>query len=238
MELEGKVAIITGASGGIGKAIAHSLDEAGMKLILTARSPDKLDKLASSLQQAKAVAGEVTAPELPSQLMDKALQAFNRVDVVINSAGVMNVGKIEEVDIEKMCQMVRLNVEALYRMSYVALKHFKQVGSGFVVNLSSIAGLKTSAQYGAYSGTKFAVEAFTDSLRMELAGTNIGIACIEPGTVDTGLYDNWNEDRKDAISAGGMLQPEDVARYVRFVIEQPPHIIIPRLLVVPSSQPV
>ena len=238
MELQNNVAIVTGATGGIGEAIAKNLNDAGMKLVITARSQDKLDQLKSKLQAAEAIAGDATDPELPQKLMDRALEVFGRVDVVVNNAGLMDVGKIEEIDIDQICQMVRINVESLYRMSYLALKHFKQTGSGFVLNMSSIAGLKTSAKYPAYCGTKFAVEAFTDSLRMELAGSNIGIACIEPGTVDTGLYDQWSQDQKDAIAAGGMLQPDEIAHYVRFILEQPPHIRIPRLLVVPAAQPV
>ena len=238
MELQNNVGIVTGATGGIGEAITKTLNDAGMKLVITARSQDKLDQLKSKLQAAEAIAGDATDPELPQKLMDRALEVFGRVDVVVNNAGLMDVGKIEEIDIDKICQMVRINVESLYRMSYLALKHFKQTGSGFVLNMSSIAGLKTSAKYPAYCGTKFAVEAFTDSLRMELAGSNIGIACIEPGTVDTGLYDQWSQDQKDAIAAGGMLQPDEIAHYVRFILEQPPHIRIPRLLVVPAAQPV
>lgn len=238
MELSQKVAIITGASSGIGKAIAQNLDAAGMKLVLTARSQDKLEQLAASLQQAKVFAAVITEPDVPQQLVDFTLQSFGRLDVVINNAGAMTVGSIEEVDIEAICQMVRLNVESVYRLAYVALRHFKQAGSGFLINTSSIAGLKTAPQYGAYNGTKYAVEAFTDALRMELAGTGIKVAAIAPGTVDTGLYDHWNQDDKGWIMSGGALQPEDIARSVRFVLEQPDHVLIPRLLVVPANQPV
>lgn len=238
MELQDRVAIITGATGGIGEAIAKNLSDAGMKLVITARSQGKLDQLKSELKTAEVVAGDATDPELPQTLIDRALKAFGRVDVIVNNAGLMTVGMIEDVDIDNVCQMVRINVESLYRTSYVALKHFKQTGSGFILNVSSIAGLKTSAKYPAYCGTKFAVEAFTDSLRMELAGSNISIACIQPGTVDTGLYDQWSQEQKDAIAAGGMLQPDEIAYYVRFILEQPPHLLIPRLLVVPAAQPV
>jgi NADP-dependent 3-hydroxy acid dehydrogenase YdfG len=238
MELQGKVALITGASSGIGKAIARDLDAAGMKLVLTARSQDKLEQLASTLNQAEIFAGEITAPEIPQQLVDFALDKFGQLDVLLNNAGVMTVGAIEDVDIEAICQMVRLNVESVYRMAYTVLRHFKKVGSGFLINTSSIAGLKTAPQYGAYNGTKFAVEAFTDALRVELAGTGIKVAAIAPGTVDTGLYDSWSKDDKDYITSGGALQPEDIARCVRFILEQPEHILIPRLLAVPTNQPV
>ncbi|MBP5976265.1 SDR family oxidoreductase [Brasilonema sp. CT11] len=238
MNLQNKVAIITGASGGIGEAVAKDLDAAGMSLVLTARSQDKLEHLASNLRNAKAVPSEITDPELPQKLVDFAIQSFGRLDVVFNNAGVMTVGAIVDVDVEAICQMVRINVESAYRMAYTALRHFKESGSGFLINTSSIAGLKTTPQFGAYCGTKFAIEAFTDSLRMELAGTNIRVASIAPGSVDTGLYDHWDHNQKEFIASGGLLQPQDIARCVRFVLEQPPHVLIPRLLVVPSAQPV
>lgn len=238
MNLENKVAIITGASGGIGEAVAKNLDEAGMKLVLTARSKDKLEKLASSLRHAEVIASEITDPTLPEKLLDVALKSFGQLDVVFNNAGVMNVGSIEEVDIEKICEMVRINVESVIRMTYVALRHFKKTGSGFVLNTSSISALKTVPHLGAYCGTKAAIEMFTDALRMELAGTGIGVACIQPGTVDTGLYKDWDEQHKDFINSGGALLPEDVARSVRFILEQSPQVLIPRLLIVPPAQPV
>lgn len=238
MNLQDKVALITGASSGIGKAIAQELDAAGMKLVLTARSQDKLEQVASSLKQAKVIAGAITDPDVPQKLIDFAIESFGQLDVVLNNAGGMTVGSIEEVDIEAICQMVRLNVESVYRLAYIVLRHFKKAGSGFLINTSSIAGLKTAPQYGAYNGTKFAVEAFTDSLRMELAGTGIKVAAIAPGTVDTGLYDHWNQENKEYVASGGVLQPEDIARCVRFLLEQPDHVLIPRLLVVPTNQPV
>lgn len=238
MELAGKTAIITGASSGIGKAIAQELDAAGMNLVLTARTQDKLDQLAASLKNAKVLAAAITDPDVPQKLVDFAITTFGQLDVVINNAGAMTVGSIEEVDIEAICQMVRLNVESVYRLAYIALRHFKQAGSGFLINTSSIAGLKTSAKTGAYSGTKFAVEAFTDALRMELAGTGVKVAAIAPGTVDTGLYDHWGQDSKNWVMTGGALQPQDIARCVRFVLEQPDHVLIPRMLAVPINQPV
>ncbi len=238
MELQNKVALITGASSGIGKAIAQALDAAGMRLILTARSQDKLEQIASSLSQAKVFAGAITDSEIPQKLVEFTLENYGQLDVVLNNAGVMTVGSIEDVDIEAVCQMVRLNVESVYRMAYTVLRHFKTVGSGFLINTSSIAGLKTAPRYAAYNGTKYAVEAFTDALRMELAGTGIKVAAIAPGTVDTGLYDQWSQDDKSYITSGGALEPEDIARCVRFILEQPDHVLIPRLLAVPTNQPV
>lgn len=238
MKLAGKTAIITGASSGIGKAIAQDLDAVGMNLVLTARSQDKLDQLAASLKNAKVLAAAITEPDVPQKLVDFAIATFGQLDVVINNAGVMTVGSIEEVSIEAICQMVRLNVESVYRLAYVALRYFKKAGSGFLINTSSIAGLKTAPQYGAYNGTKYAIEAFTDALRMELAGTGVKVSAIAPGTVATNLYDHWSQDDKNYINSGGALHPEDIARCVRFVLEQPDHVLIPRMLAVPANQPV
>lgn len=238
MDLNNKVAIITGASSGIGKAIALELDKAGMKLILTARSEDKLKDLAAECKNAKVYAASITEPETPQKLLDFALDTYGQLDVLINNAGMMAVGAIEKIDIEKICLMARLNVESVYRMAYTVLKHFKQTDSGFVINTSSVAGLKTSPKQAAYDGTKHAVEAFTDSLRMELASTKIKVAAIAPGTVDTGLYDKWDDEDADYIKSGGVLQPEDIARCVRFVLEQPEGVMIPRMLAVPTNQPV
>ena len=238
MDLNGKVALITGASSGIGKAIALELDKAGMKLVLTARSEGKLQDLAAKCKNAKVYAASITEPEVPQKLLDFTLDTYGQLDVLINNAGMMSVGSIDEIDIDKICLMARLNVESVYRMAYTILKHFKKNGSGFLINTSSVAGLKTAPEYGAYSGTKHAVEAFTDCLRMELAGTGVKVAAIAPGTVDTGLYDDWGEDSESQVKAGGVLQPEDIARCVRFVLEQPEGVLIPRLFVAPRDQPV
>ena len=238
MDLNNKVALVTGASSGIGKAIALELDKAGMKLVLTARSEDKLKDLASQCQNAKVYAVSITESDAPQKLLDFTLDSFGQLDILINNAGMMSVGKIEDIDIDKICLMARLNVESVYRMAYTVLKHFKKTGSGFLINTSSISGLKTAPKYGAYSGTKYAVEAFTDCLRLELAGTGIKVAAIAPGTVDTGLYDDWDEENESQVKSAGALKPGDIARCVHFVLRQPDGVLVPRLLVVPRDQPI
>ncbi len=236
MDLNGKVLLITGASSGIGAATAKMLEQDGVRFILTGRNEQKLAELAGQLQHAVIVVGDITDPSLPERLLQAALTSFNRLDYVFNNAGVMHIGNVDEADVDALCHMVRVNFEALVRVSYTMLRHMKSQGSGFLINTSSLAGLKTFPGIGAYNGTKFAVEAFTDALRMELAGSGVRVAAIEPGRTDTGLFDHWPDDKK-FNPAEGMLQPEDIARCVRFMLIQPEEVLVPRLLVVPSKQP-
>ena len=132
--------------------------------------------------------------------------------------------------------MVRVNVEAAYRMAYVALKHFKTKGCGFLLNTSSIVGTKVRPTGGAYAGTKYAIEALTEGIRMELAKTNISVACIEPGLVQTEIFRDWDESPSVKFDIPNPLQPEDIARVVRFVLEQPEHVRIPRIMTIPADQ--
>lgn len=240
MDLRDKVALITGASSGIGAAVAATLNEAGMKLVLTARSQQKLSDLASQLQNAVIVPGEITDPALPHQLLDTAITTFGRLDAVINNAGIMHMMSIDDADLEALCTMIRVNFEAVVRISYTVLPHFKQQGSGFIINMSSISGLKTTPMTGVYDGTKHALEAFTDSLRMELAGSGVSVSTVEPGAVATNLYDSWRDRGKQGFDeiVPNPLRSQDVAHCVQFILEQPNGVIVPRLLVVPASSPV
>jgi NADP-dependent 3-hydroxy acid dehydrogenase YdfG len=238
MDLHDKVAIITGASGGIGEATARELRMAGAKLVLVARDQVKLDALATELGEALAVAGDVTDPAMPDRFLAAAVERFGRADVLVNNAGMMHVGKIEDIDLDMMSAMIRLNVEALFRASYVFLRHCRPLDQGYLVNISSIAGLKTMSTMAAYNGSKAAVEAFTDALRLELAGSGIGVTAIAPGTVETNLYRGWEQGAKDYVFSGGSLVPADIARCIRFAVEQPTHMRVPRMLVVPAAQPV
>ena len=236
MNLKDKVAVITGASSGIGRAVAHNLNETGVKLVLAGRRQSRLAELKDELEAAAFLAGDITQADMPQKLLDMALDGFGRCDIVFNNAGVINVGIIEDIDIEDICYMVRVNVEAAFRMAYVAVKHFKSVGTGFLLNTSSILGTKVRPTAGAYAGTKFAIEALTDALRIELSRTNIGVSCIEPGLVQTELHRAWPVPPAESLNIPKPLQPEDIARVVRFILEQPDHVRLPRVLAVPSDQ--
>jgi NADP-dependent 3-hydroxy acid dehydrogenase YdfG len=232
--LTGKVAVITGASSGIGLAVARELHSYGMKLVLTARCEDTLSRLKSELQAA-VLAGNVTEPSLPGRLLALALSTHGRCDVVLNNAGMMELGSIASIDIDKMCEMVRVNVEAVYRIAYVFMRQFVLQGHGHLVNTSSVLGTKIRLTAGAYAGTKYAIEALSEALRLEVSGTAVKVSCIEPGLVRTGLHRDWPVHLRESIKMSNPLQPEDVARCVGFLLSQPDHVRIPKLMIVPGE---
>jgi NADP-dependent 3-hydroxy acid dehydrogenase YdfG len=238
MELNGSTGIITGASSGIGWATARLLSNAGARLVVTARNEQRLSELTDGLTgDAEVVAGDIADPELPRKLIDTATTRFGRLDFVFNNAGIMNIGAIEEVDDEAMARMIRVNCEAAVRMTYAALRCFKSQGHGDLINTSSILGMKVRPTVGVYAGTKYAIEAVSESLRMELAGTGIRVMVIEPGYTATKLQSHWTDTQQEMLKVmQHPLQADDIARAVKFMLEQPPHVIIPRLLMVPVDQ--
>ncbi len=238
MELSGAVGIVTGASSGIGWATSKLLSEAGAKLVVTARRAEVLERLVDEVTgDAVAVPGDIADASLPKALVDTAVDRFGRLDFVFSNAGIMNIGKVEEVDDEGLTAMIRTNFEAAVRLAYAALRVFKAQGHGDLITTSSILGMKVRPTVGIYAGTKYAIEAMTESLRLELAGTGVRAMVIEPGYTLTELQSHWKPEQKAMIkSITQPVQPEDIARAVKFMLEQPPHVIIPKLLMVPAEQ--
>ena len=235
MYLDDKVALVTGASSGIGSATAEALAEAGVKLVLTGRRPERLAELSERLPHATYTSGDLTDPDLPAELLQVALREYGRLDIVFNNAGLNHDGTIEQIDIESMSAMVRINVEANFRIAYTVLKHFCQIGEGHLINTSSVMGTKVRATAGAYSGTKYAIEALSEALRLELAGTAVKVSCIAPGLVTTELHRENKIPPAIERNICRPLSPEDVAKVVLFVVQQPPHINISRILVMPQD---
>ncbi len=235
--LQHQTAIVTGASSGIGAAVARVLDQAGMNLLVTGRRQKELARVAEGCRSAAVVVGDIADPALPRVLVDEALANFGRCDVLVNNAAVMEVGSVDDIDIERVCTMVRINVEAAYRMAYTFLKHARKLDRGHLVNISSTLGTKVRPGAGAYAGTKFAIEALSEALRVELARTGVRVTVIEPGLVKTHLQDHFKVHPARELGVSRMLEPQDVAQCVRFALEQPPHVRIQRLMVAPTGQP-
>lgn len=232
--LKQQVAVVTGASSGIGLAIARELHALDMRLVLTARSAERLGDICAELDAERVVA-DITNPQVPQRLLAAALERFGRCDAVINNAGTIEVGPIAAIDIDKVCAMVRVNVEAAYRVAYTFIRHFVERGSGHLINISSVMGTKVRPTAGAYSGTKYAFEALSEALRMEVAGTGVSVTCIEPGLVRTELHRDYSIHPTVSMNVPHPLEPEDVARCIRFVLTQSENVRIPRMMVLPRE---
>lgn len=228
-----KVCLVTGASSGIGFGIAKFLSKEGHIVVVTARRAEKLKDLENEFVDI--VAGDICDKDFQNKIEKYIYEKYGRCDYLFNCAGMIEVGTIEEIDIDKMTDMLRVNIEATFRLTYKMLKQFKNQGFGHVINISSVMGTKVRATAGAYAATKFALEALSEALRMELVGTNVQVSCIEPGLVMTELHKDWNVHPKDSMGISEPLTVGDIVNSVKYIMEQPEYVRIPKLMILPKS---
>jgi serine 3-dehydrogenase (NADP+) len=230
-QIEGKVAVVTGASSGIGAAIVRTLSEAGANVVITARRRERLEELAAGLPHRAAIlVADISAADTPDRLLSLARDQFGRVDVLVNNAGIIAAGGIDTVDLDALAQMTRVNFDAVVRASYVFARVFKEQRSGAIINVSSIGAYLISRRMGVYGALKHALEAFSSSLRIELAGTGVKVGTIAPGTTRTEIFERAQSSGTGSATPDGTpLEPQDVAAAVRFMIEQPERANIARL---------
>jgi NADP-dependent 3-hydroxy acid dehydrogenase YdfG len=227
---EQPVLVITGASSGIGAATARRAVEFDYRVVLAARSQEKLDALAEELggsEHALAVRCDVTSWEDQQALVATTLERFGRMDVFFANAGFGATRGFLEESVEHWESMVLTNVLGAALSIRACLPHFREQNSGHVLLTSSVAGRRW-VMGSLYSCTKHAVTAMGESLRQEVAETDIKVTLIEPGMVDTPFFD----DRPS-----GALEPDDIARTVLFALTQPPHVDVNEILVRPVHQP-
>ena len=218
------VFLITGASSGIGAETARQAAEAGYKLVLAARSMDKLEALAQELD-ALPVRCDVTSWEDQQQMAAAALERFGRIDVVFANAGFGAPRGFLESTPEHWQAMVLTNVYGAALTIRATLPHVRET-RGHVLLTGSVAG-RRALPGSLYSATKWAVTAMGEALRQEVDGTGMRVTLIEPGMVDTPFFDNPPQ---------GALEPDDVARAVMFAVSQPPHVDVNEMLIRPTAQ--
>lgn len=238
--LNSKVAVITGASSGIGEAIAHELSAAGCSLVVTARRTERLNALCAKLPgPAAPLSAEIDNPATAQALLTMAQQTYGRVDILINNAGMLVSGSLDTIDIDALLQMTRTNYDAVVRTSYVFAREFKQQGAGSIINVSSVGAYLSHSSMGVYAGLKQAVEVFSTALRVELKGTGVRVGTIAPGTTETEIFDQLRASGR-AVPADktAALQAADVASAVRYMLEQPAHANVARMLLVSSAESV
>lgn len=240
-----RIALVTGASSGIGEATAVALAEAGAKVAIAARRRDRLDQLAARLQ---ALGAEPLV--LPADLLDESEAQrvvaeteahYGRLDILVNNAGVMYLEPVAEADLGRWRRMLELNVLSLIASTQAALRGMRERREGDIVNIASTAGRIANPMAAAYSATKFGVVAFSEALRREVYQDRVRVSVIEPGLVATELRDHiGNPAVKDAINAWAdslrQLQPLDVAEAILFCVTRPPHVSINEVLMRPTDQ--
>jgi NADP-dependent 3-hydroxy acid dehydrogenase YdfG len=226
---ESRVLLITGASSGIGEATARRAVDSGYRVVLGARSEDRLERLASDLggdDRAVATRCDVTSWEDQQALVATAVERFGRLDAALANAGFGAKRGFLEESPEQWRAMIDTNVYGVALSIRAALPHFRETGRGHVLLMGSVAGRRVLPG-SLYSATKWAVVAMSEALRQELSDSDIKVTVIEPGMVDTPFF----EERPE-----GALDPDDIARAVLYALSQPPHVDVNEVLVRPIHQ--
>jgi NADP-dependent 3-hydroxy acid dehydrogenase YdfG len=249
MKLTGTVAIVTGASSGIGHDTALDLARQGASVALVARRRDRLDALVAEIEAAGG-----TALAVPTDIADReqafaavatTVEHFGRLDILVNNAGLMILASFDEAETDDWDRMIAINQQGLLWMTKAALPHLlkataddRQVAD--IVNISSVAARTTFQTAGVYSMTKYGVNGFSEALRQELAKSRVRVGVLEPGKVDTELDSHNNEKILANIEAnfGGfrMLDPQDIADGVTYMVTRPAHTAIAELWIMPTEQ--
>ncbi len=247
MKLKNKVAIITGASSGIGEATAKALASEGVKVVLAARRIDKLEKLKADIETngGKAVVAKMdVVNRVEVENMAKvAIDTFGQIDILINNAGLMPLSYMKNLHVEEWDRMVDVNIKgAMYAVAAV-LPDMMERKNGDIINISSIAGRKIFPGAAVYCATKFAVTALSEGMRLELSKPyNIRVTSIEPGAVateltqtftDKELIDQWNDGRRDHLEP---LNPVDIANAIIYAVSQPEGVSVNEILIMPTMQ--
>jgi NADP-dependent 3-hydroxy acid dehydrogenase YdfG len=243
MSANEKVVVITGASSGIGEATGLLLAERGARVILGARREDRLETIRGNIRAAGGVAEihflDVTRRDSVDDFLKFAKATYGRVDVMVNNAGIMPLSPLSQLKVDEWERMVDVNIKGVLYGIAAALPFFIQQGAGHFVNISSIAGLVVFPGSAVYSGTKFAVRAISEGLRMEnIPGVRSTVIC--PGIVSTELANAISDEemaknirqRRDAFA----ISPDAIARAVAFAIEQPDDVDINEVVVRPTKQ--
>ncbi|GGL83838.1 oxidoreductase [Deinococcus aerolatus] len=248
--LDGSVALVTGASSGIGEATALALAHEGAAVALVARRKDRLEKLAVQIKaaggRALVLEADVTVREQAEDAVKRTVAELGRLDTVINNAGVMLLGPALDAPVEEWERMVDLNVQGLLYVTHAALPHLLQAAESGerrvadLINVSSVAGRVARSGSGVYNLTKFGVTAFSESLRQELTRRHVRVASVEPGAVETELADHLRPEIKEQamkrFADMERLKSEDVADAVLYIVTRPRHVAINELLIRPTEQ--
>jgi NADP-dependent 3-hydroxy acid dehydrogenase YdfG len=248
--LDGTVALVTGASSGIGEATARRLAREGSSVALVARRRDRLEILAAQIQDAGGAAlvveADITDRTQAESAVQKTLDQFGQLDTLVNNAGLMLLGPVLGADPDEWDRMIAVNTQGLLYTTHAALPHLLRAAEdgrrkvADVVNISSVAGRTASNGFGVYNLTKFGVNGFTEALRQEVTKRHVRVGVLEPGGVTTELMSHNTGTVREEIdhfhATTETLTPEDIADGVAYMVTRPRHVSVSELWIMPTDQ--
>lgn len=243
--IKGKVAIITGASSGIGYATALALSKAGARVAAGARRTDRLESLKAEIEKSGVEAYvqslDVTKKAECDEFVGEVVKKWDTVDILVNNAGLMPLSFFRSLKVDEWDRMIDVNIKGVLYCTAAAVPHMMAKKSGHIINISSIAGRVVFPAGSVYCATKHAVTAFSEGLRQELSQrANIRVTCIEPGVVDTELNntitDKSLEKFVESTKQMAALHAEDIANAIVFAVESPPHMNVNEIMIRPTVQ--
>lgn len=251
INLTGTVALVTGASSGIGQEAARRLAAAGATVAVLARRKDRLEALVDDIQRlggsALAMPADITDQSQAEAAVLAVVERYGHLDILINNAGLMLLGPVAGADVEEWERMLAINVRGLLYTTHAALPHLlraaKESGRGVadIVNISSQAGRQASANFAAYNLTKFGVNGFTEALRQEVTRQGVRVGVLEPGAVDTELGSHNSSHIQEAMldpfnATHERLESDDIADAIMFMVTRPRRASIAEMWVMPTDQ--
>ena len=246
--LEGTVALVTGASSGIGAAAASALAAQGAAVAVAARRKDRLDALAADIREqggtVLVLESDITDQEQATDAVERTVAGLGRLDTLVNNAGVMLLGPVAGAPLSEWQRMVDLNVLGLLYCAHAALPHLLSAAEGGprqvadMVNISSVAGRAARNGNGVYSLTKFGVGAFSEALRQEVTGRYVRVSLVEPGATATELAGHNRPEVLDSIRSqfGQRMEAEDIADAITYIVTRPRHVAVNEILIRPTEQ--
>jgi NADP-dependent 3-hydroxy acid dehydrogenase YdfG len=248
--LAGTVALVTGASSGIGQATARILAEQGSAVAIVARRGDRLEQLAAQIKEkggrALVIQTDVTDQSQAKAAVEQTVTELGRLDILINNAGVMLLGPVVGAPIEEWERMISLNLLGLLYTAHAALPHLLKAAEDSqrrvadLVNVSSVAGRRPALGAGVYNLTKFGVGAFSESLRQEVTGKHVRVSLLEPGVVNTELVTHVRKEVREAAPSPyatiERLEAEDIADAISYIVTRSRRVAVNELLIRPTEQ--
>ena len=244
-KLTGKVALVTGASSGIGEATAIALAAEGAAVAVSARREDRLQELVKRITdnggKAYPIVSDVTEEAQANEIVQKTKSELGRVDILVNNAGLMLLGMIEGANTDDWRRMINTNVLGLMYATHAVIPIMKQQNSGHIINISSVAGRTARAGSGVYNASKWGVVAFSEALRQEVLKYHVRVTIIEPGAVATELTTHITDPAAKKASEEFAksitpLESEDIANAILYAVTQPDRVDVNEILIRPTEQ--